>query len=150
MVQTTYGDMPVAYAGQLADINPQEIISVMAEGDISFGYPVVRGTADGQGKIPSATGQNFLGVNVYTIGAYSSTDDITKTNDTEIASVVRSGYVWVTTEQAVVAGDPVYFVHTATVGKFRKDANTDKADAITGATFEGAAGVGELVLIRLG
>lgn len=148
-VQTSYGNLPVAFNGQIADINPNEIISKVAEGNIGFGYPVVRGTSENQGKIPSATGQKFIGVCAYTLGAYSSSDDVSKVEDTRIANVLRSGYVWVTTEQAVVAGDPVYFVHTATVGKFRKDANTDKADAITGATFETAAGIGELVLIRL-
>ena len=148
-VQTTYGNMTKAFAGQIADINPKDVISRVAEGAISFGFPVVRGTSEQQGKIPSATGQSFIGVCAYTLSAYSDANNVSKVTDEEIASLVRSGYVWVTTEQAVVAGDPVYFVHTTTVGNFRKDANTNKADAITGATFETSAGVGEVVLIRL-
>lgn len=148
-VQTTYGNMGKAFAGLLADINPKEVVSKVAEGVISYGYPVVRGTAETQGKIPAGTGGKFLGVCVYTLGGYSSTDNISKVNDKEVANVARSGYIWVTVEQAVVAGDPVYFVHTTTVGKFRKDANTNLADAISGATFETAAAIGELALIRL-
>lgn len=149
MVQSTYGDLAKAIAGQVADMNPQEIVSKIAEGAISYGYPVVRGTADNQGKIPAATGGKFLGVCVRTLGGHSQSDNVIKVADEELANVMRSGYIWVITEQAVVAGDPVYFVHTTTVGKFRKDANTNLADAISGATFETSAAAGELVLIRL-
>ena len=148
-VQTTYTDMGKAYAGQVADMNPREVISKVAEGDILYGYPAIRGTAENQVKAPTATGGKFLGVIVYTLGGYSSTNDVDQVSSTEVANVIRAGYVWVKTEQTVVAGDPVFFVHTTTVGNFRKDANTNLADAITGATFETAANAGDLVLIRL-
>lgn len=148
-VQTTYSNMGTAYAGQIADMNPREVISKVAEGDIQYGFPAVRGTNESQVKAPALTGGKFLGVVAYTLGGYSSTNDVDQVSDTEVANVIRAGYVWVKTEQAVVAGDPVFFVHTTTVGNFRKDANTNLADAITGATFETAGSAGDLVLIRL-
>ena len=148
-VQTAYGDIGKAFAGVIADMNPKETISKIAEGDISYGYPVVRGTADTQCKVPSATGQSFLGVCVYTLGGYSSTDDVSKVNDTETLTVLRRGYIWVTVDEAVVAGDSAFFIHTGNVGKFRTDADTNKADAITGATFETSADANGLALLRL-
>lgn len=146
-VQTSYADIDKAFAGQLADINPREVVSKVAEGAIEYGYPVVRGTSENQGKIPTGTGQAFLGVNVYTLGGYSSADDISKVNDEEIASVIRTGYVWVTAEVNVSAGDSVFFVHTGNVGQYRNDGTN--ADAITGATFETDATAGQVALIRL-
>lgn len=148
-VQTTYGDLPNGFAGQLADMNPKEVVSKVAEGAIGYGYPVVRGTSENQGKVPTATGGKFLGICVYTLGGYSSTDGISKVNDTEIASIARRGYVWVTVDEAVVAGDPVFFIHTGNVGQFRTDLDTNKADAITGATFETDADAGAIALVRL-
>lgn len=150
MVQTTYGNMPVASIGQIADINPATITSKVAEGTVLFGYPVVRGTADNQAKVPTATGQKFLGVAVRSLAAYASADDISKYADETVFSVIEDGFVWVSVDEAVVAGDPVYFIHTGNVGRFRTDANTDKADIVTGATFETSADANGLALIKLG
>ena len=146
-VQTSYGAMQVGFAGQLADLNPKEIVSYIAEGDINFGTPCVRGTAEDQVKLPTATGGDFVGVACYTNASYAENEN--GYASTEVLSVIRSGYVFVKVEQAVTAGDSVFFVHTGNVGQFRKDANTDKADAITGATFETAAAAGGIALVRL-
>lgn len=146
-VQTTYGDLPVAVAGQIADLNPKDIGSFIAEVDINFGYPCVRGTADNEVKLPTATGDTFVGVACYTNASYSTNENGYAA--TEVLSVLRSAYVWVKVNVAVAVADPVFFIHTGDVGQFRNDADTDKADAITGATFETAAALGGIALIRL-
>ena len=153
-IQTVYpGDMSAGFEGQIADINPSEIISKVAEGNINFGLAVVRGTSDQQGILPSATGDEFIGVSAYTLAAYASADDESKIEDEKIANLLRRGYIWVKTEQAVVPGNPVFFRHTTgtgtVIGAFRKDADTAKADAIVGATFESTAAIGGIALIRI-
>lgn len=151
-VQTAYANIDAAFEGLIADMNPQEVVTKIAEGDVAFGRAVVRGTADDQAILPSATGQALVGVTAYTLGAYAhDTEDIYA--DTEEMNVVRSGYVWVITEQAVVPGDSVFFRHTAgaggtVIGAFRKDVDTASADQIVGATYETTSGAGELALIR--
>ena len=53
-------------------------------------------------------------------------------------------------DEAVSAGDPVFFRHTgaaADIGKFRNDADTANADAVAGAKFESSTtGAGIAVL----
>ena len=56
-----------AFECQETDLGLKNIVSRLAEGsDIPFGRAVVRGTADNEAKLPSATGQAFMGFTLHT------------------------------------------------------------------------------------
>lgn len=157
-VQTTYeSNISAAYEGQLANLEQNNnVISKYCEGSaIDYGRAIVRGTEDEQVVLPSATGQKFMGITVYTTEGVIEPDDERTYKQYNAAGILREGLIWGYTEQSVVPGDPVFFRHTAdaapldVIGRFRKDLDTDKADQIEGATFESTATAGELVLIRL-
>jgi len=156
-VQTSYSEEhSAAYEGQRATLGLTNIFSKVAEGgDIPFGRAVVRGTADNQAKLPSETGQSFLGVTEMTTAWSVNADDLHVYEEHREMNIIDFGEIWVYTEQSVVPGDPVYFRHTAAtapldvVGRFRKDANTDEADLIEGATFETTTSAGGLAKIKL-
>ncbi|RLC88282.1 MAG: hypothetical protein DRJ03_03275 [Chloroflexi bacterium] len=155
-VQTTYAlRIDRAYAGLLDQLNPHETLTRTAEaGDISFGLAVVQGTDPGQGKLATATAGVFRGI---TILRHWGTNDINKVltyKENRDMDLVRSGIIFVKTEDACVAGDPVFFRHTAggggtILGSLRTDADTATADQISGAAFLEAGIAGAIVPIRL-
>jgi hypothetical protein len=74
--------------------------------------------------------------------------------NTESVQVLRAGYLYVFTETAVSAGDPVYYRHTASganteLGRFRNNADTATAALIENAAFEFSAAANSVVVIRL-
>jgi hypothetical protein len=94
--QTTYTtNTGSAYAGQLADLEPKEVVSRLAEsGDIGFGLAVSRGTADDQATLG---GSAFLGVTLRSLDREGTV--LTGAVDYDQYSamaVLRSGYCWVT------------------------------------------------------
>lgn len=149
-VQTTYEkNMGIGFAGQILDMNPKEVVTKTAEVAVGYGFPVVRTTDENEVKVPTATGQDFFGIATSTLANYTTSGTASTYGIGDSLGVMRSGYTLVKVNQIVEAGDPVFFIHTGDVGQFRKDLDTDKADAIAGATFESGAGVGELAKIRL-
>ena len=124
--QTTYTvNMPVAYDGQLGDMNPKEIISLLCEtaAGVSFGRTVSLGTADDQGVLG---GTAPIGVAVRELaheGAASTA--VVQYNETEAMSIIRDGYVY-----ALIADNG------------SRGAALNSVDA-TGAIGVGAAGAGE-------
>lgn len=158
-VQTSYEFKPrVALEGNVDNNSLLELDSKSAEAEIGFGRAVVRGTnADRQVKIPAGATPAFFGVAQRIIGLENPNDgtfERTSYLDKETVSVVRSGYIWVYSEQAVNAGDPVYYRHTAgaggtVLGRFRKDDDTSTANLIDGASFETTITAEGLVLVRI-
>ena len=155
-VQDAYtAEQEVAHEGQRADLGLIDIISKAAEGsEINFGRAVIRGTSDDQAKLPSATGQAFMGVTEFTTAWAANASDVHLYEENREMNIVTFGRMWVITEEAVVPGDPVFFRHTAggggsIIGRFRTDADTASADQIVGATFETTAGAGALAMIKL-
>lgn len=156
-VQSTYtAEHPVAFEGQRVNFELTNTTSKVAEAsDIGFGKAVVRGTKDDQAKLPTATGQDFVGVVTHTTAWTQESGQPPVYNRYREMNIIDFGKIWVITEQAVVPGDDVYFRHTAgtspndIVGRFRKDADTDKADQIMTATFETTSAAGGLAIIRL-
>ncbi len=156
-VQTTYeAERPAGFEGQRATLDVVSIISKAAEGsDIAFGRAVVRGTADDQAQLPSIAGEDFLGITEMTTAWSQDENDLHQYDENREMNIMRMGEIWVYTEVAVVPGDPVFFRHTANtapldvIGRFRKDADTARADQIPGATFETTAGAGELAKVQL-
>lgn len=156
-VQTTYSaTMNAAFEGQRATLELTNVMSKVAEGgDIPFGRAVVRGTGDDQAKLPTATGQLFVGITEMTTAWAENGSGLHLYEQYREMNIIDFGSVWVYTEQAVQPGDPVYFRHTAAaapldvVGRFRKDASGGDADLIQGATFETTTAAGGIAQIKL-
>lgn len=150
MSQTSYPTkMGVALEGQIADLQPHAIAGYAAEVEVGFGIGVIQGTKDTQCKLPGATGFKLLGV-----VAHSHAREKDAATAADMVNVMRQGAIWVRPEQAVVAGDPAYVRHTAngagkTPGRFRKDADTDKADLIAGARFRTSAAADGLAILEI-
>lgn len=141
-MQTAYNtDKVVANEGGIADFNPTDIISKACEdANIPFGRLVVRGTADSQCALPSATGDSPLGITLFT-HKEQNVDGTTTYNQYDAVNVARKGVVFVKPETAVSAGDAVYFRHTAgagdlTVGRFTDSAAVANADLLVGAVYD--------------
>jgi len=149
-------DHDPATEGQKANLGLANITSKVAEGgDIPFGRAIVRGTADNQGKLPTAASQGFLGVTEFTSAWSENSSDLHLYAQYREMNILDFGEIWVYTEQSVVPGDPVYFRHTAdtapldVLGRFRKDASGADAELIQGATFETTTAAGGIAKIKL-
>lgn len=156
-VQTSYtAEMAAAFEGQRSNLGITNVTSRVAEsGDIPFGRAIVQGTADNQGKLPTATGQVFIGVSEMTTAWSENASDLHLYSQYREMNIIDFGEVWVYTEQSVVPGDDAYFRHTADtaplniVGRFRKDASGGDADQVIGAkwmTTTAAGGIGKVKL----
>ncbi len=155
-VQTSYDQyMDKRYAGQIDTASIGDNISMIIKGsNVGFGLAVVQDTADGNCKVATATGGTFRGVTVRNLNVNNSDAGVGEYLENAPISLRRFGEIVVLTEVAVTKDDAVFFRHTAngtldTLGAFRDDADTAKADAITGATFAESVGAGELVRIKL-
>jgi hypothetical protein len=156
-VQTSYAaEQSTAFEGQRASLELTNIMSKSAEaGDIPFGRAVVRGTADDQAKLPTATGQSFIGITEMTTAWSENSSDLHLYEQYREMNILDFGSIWVYTEQSVVPGDAVYFRHTAEasplniVGRFRKDSSSSNADLIQGAAFETTTAAGGIAKIKL-
>lgn len=142
-IQDTIGTYPtrtpLGYPGMLAEITGvQDVASrKITTATVAFGLAVGRdGVVVGSAKIG---GTGFEGITVA---------DKTRAADSyavgEVAGVLRKGSIWVTASTAVTIADPVTF--TAATGVI----GAGLATTITGAKFETAAGIGELVRVYLG
>lgn len=156
-VQTSYeAEHDAAFEGQRANLGLTNITSKVAQaGDIPFGRAVVRGTLDNQAKLPTATGQAFLGITEMTTAWAENASDLHLYEQYREMNLIDFGEIWVYTEQSVVPGDAVYFRHTAdtapldVVGRFRKDASGGDADLIVGASFETTTAAGGIAKVNL-
>lgn len=157
-VQNTVQLYPNArYEGQIdtATVGANSGSHILRGSDVGFGLAVVQGTSDIDVKVATATGGVFRGVTVRNLDVNNSEGTKQALYKEDRPVTIRNfGHIIVKTEVAVDRDDPVYFRHTAsgdltTLGAFRNDADTNKADAITGAYFTESAGAGELVRICL-
>lgn len=157
-VQTTYAAAHgAAFEGQRVDLQLANIISKVVEEalGIPFGRAVVRGAADAGVVLPSAAGDEFIGVTEMTSAGVEDCDGVHQYEYQREANIMDFGPIYVYTEVAVVPGDPVYFRHTAgvapldVVGRFRNDADTASADLIPGATFESTTVAGGIAIVKL-
>ena len=156
-IQTSYLSEHIeGFEGQRVDLGITNVLSKVAQdGDIPFGRAVVQGTADGQCKLPTATGQFFLGITEMTTAWSENSSDLHVYEQYREVNYIDFGFVFVYTEQSVVPGDAVYFRHTAgaspldVVGRFRKDADTNKADLVVGAKWASTTAAGAIGIIQL-
>jgi len=105
-------------------------------------------------KLPSTTGQKFLGVAVInpmvqeidTTLAYAEGETIVTATNVPLG-------VWVTATEAVTPADPVYLQHTTNSGRlpgtFRKDSDSSNADLVDGANVRwgGSFAAGNALLL---
>jgi hypothetical protein len=144
MPQLTYNNAPAkGFAGQIADLGPRYVVSRLngeASANLPFGIGVQKGATDSECLLPSATGQLIEGVTVretYIDSSSLATNGAIAPD--AMAAIMKKGAIYVLPEQNVVKGDPVYCRHTVngalTPGRFRKDADTAKADLLAGAMW---------------
>lgn len=148
-VQTTYGfDFPVAFEGQLADINNYRMVTGVLEGaaNIPFGVGLKKGAASDDGYLsPSAAGDLIEGISVHSHSRDNRGFSSLLPADAGVSpgqnfNVLRSGSIYVKVEQAVTAHDVVFCRYAAgaggtQLGAFRKDADTATAAQLKGARY---------------
>lgn len=146
-VQTTYSDnMAAAYAGMIANTEPNVLISreVEASAGIGFAAPVIQGTADNQCDAVAASTDTVVGI---TVRDQSAVADTFAQYDT--ALLMRKGVLWVTVTDAggVAAGDAVWV--KVSDGTFSNaDAGTNGSIKINDARWDTSAANGALAKIR--
>lgn len=131
----------------------------VAEVAIQAGLFVVQGTADGQCKLPTSSGDCAKGLGFAPALAASddafpaggTADFVYQIGDT-VEAVIGQGYVVV--EEAVSAQDAVYVRYDTGAGgsqkgAFRKSADTSTAAAVTGARYLTSASAGGLALVAI-
>jgi hypothetical protein len=147
-VQTTYLDnIPVAVAGQIANMVPATLISRNVEdaAGIGFGLAVAQGTEDYGCKAFGSGDTAILGITVRDRSLDANTPDEYADGDT--ARIMTKGCIWVTASVAVDAGDPVYVIPAT--GAFAKT-NASSAVQIAGARWDTSTTGAGLAIVRLG
>ncbi len=138
---------------------PVRVNTRVAEVAIQAGLFVVQGTADGQCKLPTSSGDCAKGLGFAPALAASddafpaggTADFVYQIGDT-VEAVIGQGYVVV--EEAVSAQDAVYVRYDTGAGgsqkgAFRKSADTSTAAAVTGARYLTSASAGGLALVAI-
>jgi len=155
MVQNSY-DFKHAegFVGQMADLQLTNVLSRNAEAsEIDFGLAVVRGTADDQCKLATATGGSFLGLTVRTIAGTANTAGDRKYQINESVNILDEGVIYAICEDGCVPGDDVFFRHTVAgvevLGALRTDADTADADQIPNAVWDTTTAAGEIGRVKL-
>lgn len=150
------------YAAAIAGLPQGDVISTndrYAEVAIQAGVLVCQGTADGQCKLPTSSGEVAKGlgiapsrINDSRFPSGGSAGVTYQISDT--VGAISRGKVWVTVEDAVTAGSQAYARHTANGGNtqrgaFRSDADSSNAAAVTGCRFLTSTSGGGLALVDL-
>jgi hypothetical protein len=134
MSQTSYNlQAGIGFRGLLADPNFNKFALPLANGAAAaqgFGILVKRDATNPgeQFDIFSGAGQKPVGITIHTHNQQNpSLADPLGIDLLEMASLLRSGRIWVPVEEAITLGDPVYFRHTSgtgtEIGAFRNDAD---------------------------
>jgi len=140
-VQSTYSDnIPVGYAGAIANQEPRDLISrnVEDEAGIAFGLAVMQGTEDRDCVV--SDGSDFLGVTVRDQSVDPSAPNLFA--ELSEARIMTRGVIWVANSGGVSAGDPVVALAAGALG-------TSSSPLVTNARWDSTAADGELALLRL-
>lgn len=148
MSQTSYSQYQAAgFAGLLADSMFSDKVSYLAEGAILFGKPVVLGTDKARqvATVGTGVGQGALviGISVARHDVEQTSAGVAQYNDTNAVPVLKSGRIFVETNDAVVAGAVANL--KLSNGKFTDEAVASGIEAFTQikATFiTGTSGAG--------
>lgn len=139
--------MQPANQGMLADSMFTDKNSFAAEGVVGFGLALVSGTDPvNQVKIPTASGQVFMGISIASLTTVQDATGNGGYKDTATVSVLRRGRIWVAVTGAVTANLPAYFVYSgADAGKF-SNSNTGAQIVPTGVWRTSTTGAGIALL----
>lgn len=164
-MQTSYAEMPVAFAGMKADASDDQVDSYAqgeASAEIPFGVMVCQGTAGGtsgtpdKAILPVDANSVPVGVVVHSHDYDSRTElGTTGLKPKTMLSVMRRGRIWVQVEDAVTVNAPAFYRYTSDggsntqVGKFRSDADSAKALKVRGAIYKTAASAGGFAILEL-
>jgi hypothetical protein len=145
--QTTYTKThAAAYEGLIADLEPKEVVSKVAEGsDIGFGLVVSRGTSDNEATLG---GSAPVGVSVRSLDREGAvTTGAIDYDQYSTMAVMRSGYCWVTVADTGSPGAVLnYNTTTGAIGVGVPGAG----EAVLPGTLESTvASGGDLGLVRL-
>lgn len=156
IIQAAYQQyLDEAYPGNFAHTSTlDDWISKITDTAIAFGFGVVRGALDNSVKVPSATGQAFVGIVRRTLSRENSDNiETAASEDDRFQDIITNGYVYVICEDGCSPGDDVFLRHTVNAslvpGGFRTDLDTANADQVVGATWETTTAAGEVGIIKL-
>lgn len=156
---------PVGYEGAMAATNVGFDLRGTLEGFINgdtdpipFGRIVIT-RSDGKQGLPSETGQTVVGVSI-ALAHYEANQQFlgsTGTPKDYPLTVVKKGIIWMLAETNITKGANIFFRHTANdpvganeaIGRIRADADTAKADQITGLKLMSNAVAGQLVRVEV-
>lgn len=153
-VQTSYeNEHAEGFVGQYADLQLSNVFSrTIEDAEVDFGLAVVRGTADDQAILPSATGGSLLGITGRTIAGTANTAGDRKYQVGESANILDEGVIYAICEDGCTQGDPVFFRHTTgtgtVIGALRTDADTATADEIPNAVWDQTIAAGEIGRVK--
>lgn len=138
-------DMPLGFAGMIADSSQKVTDSFAAEGVIPYGVAVVRGTDPvNQAKVVTAADDldNFVGISHSTHMQIQNESGEVQYLDKDTVNVLSFGRVWVNVTEAVTAGTEAQVVATgADAGKFATTGTAVTNKRLTFLTSTTAAGL---------
>jgi len=152
-VQTTYtAEHAEGFVGQYADLQLSNVFSRSVEAsEIDFGLAVVRGTAEDQCKLATATGGSFLGLTGRTIAGSADTAGVRKYQIGESANILDEGVIYAICEDGCTQGDPVSFRYVAGTGQLGGLVTTPVAsetDVIPNAVWDTTTAAGKIGRVK--
>ena len=128
--------------GRIAEHHPAEYtLTRVAEGDIKFGYAVVKGTGDLDVRVPAAANSQFVGVARWSTEASDFNNESYKAKDP--VGVFSTGVPVVCVEEEVKIGDPVRVRLVANgekiAGRFCKTREAGRTAVINNAEWHSAS-----------
>lgn len=117
-------NIPIALPGELADVSPSSKQSYVALTNIPFGRLVTQDVGvdpDDGARVPNATAQFPLGISIRVLDRIGlDPSGFGQYEATEIASVIRSGRIFVIAEDTTEIGGQVFFTRTGSVNDLGK------------------------------
>ncbi len=158
-VQTSYGlDLVIAFAGMLANATDCTKVTKIATAATSFGLGCTMRETETDGPEEAAPPTSEDDVTDHFRGIAIKDETRLSGDGYEVGDplcLVTRGQVWVPVEETVSPDDPVYCRFEAgagpltVLGKFRKDADTDKAAQVPGARYLKMNAAASLALVEI-
>lgn len=150
--------MTAMIEGMLQGIQPHDIHSAVANGDIPFGRVVAQSTAPsasalGIVKLPTLTGDLMLGISVHQHNAPATVGGSSLHESGKILPVLKNGLIAMLVEDAMTPTSSVFVRFTANgagkiIGQIRSDADTDKAVVTTKIRIIQGAAAGGIAIVQ--